>query len=176
MGDIAFHFDKEDFILKIQSKSNDMSERMTNLLDDSSKAILVLQKNAAPIRYGDANAGLLRGSHIIEPTGEFERWIGPDVGVAPHAPFVIKGTSPHIIEATNADALGPFSFSSYLGKSIGGYVKPTKTNMSRAGPLQFFKSVHHPGTAPNDYISETLPDAEDIVSEQIKDFLSWLTD
>ncbi len=167
MGSLEFQWDKEDLRSKLENKLNELPSRTITLVEDISDVVEAYMRDESPVRFGD-----LQNSHTTEVLSDLERWIGPTVA---HAEFVIKGTRPHVIEAKNAQALGPFSFGSYMGVKTGGYVKPTQKSSSFSG-LQFFKSVQHPGTQPNDYITRARERSEGRSSELIHDFMGWLTE
>lgn len=171
MGELIFEIEKDKFIELVQSKVNQMNDKMNNLVDDIADKTQSVMTDEAP--YNKFHGGELRNKIVTKTTGEFERFVTSEV---PYLPFVVYPTSPHIIKAKNAQALGPFSFGSHLGVKIGGYVQPTKTNYSRAGSsMQYFKSVQHPGTSGNDFIGRTKEIVDDAKTTYINEFLGWLT-
>lgn len=167
MSDIEIQLEKEQFIAKLESKIGELPERMKNLISDISDNVEVLMKDEAPYRKG-----MLRRTITTESVDDYTRWVGPTVE---YAPYIVFGTPPHIIEAKDAKALGPFQFSSYLGVRIGGYVSNKKAKLNTS-LLQFFVRVHHPGTAPDDFVSRGRDRAEDKSQAMIQEFTSWITE
>jgi len=171
MGELVFEIEKDKFAELIQGKVDQMNDKVNNLVDDIADKTLSVMMDEAP--FNSFHGGELRDKINIKTTGEFERFVTSD---APYLPFVVYPTAPHIIEAKNAQALGPFSFGSYLGVSGGGYVQPTKTNFGRSpNSMQYFKSVHHPGTSGNDFIERTKNIVDDSKTVYVNEFLGWLT-
>jgi hypothetical protein len=167
MGELWIEWEKDEVRSKIESKINELPSKALGLVDDMAEVTEVYMKDESPVKFGDT-----QNSIVTEVMSDLERWVGPTVA---HAIFIIKGTKAHIIEAVNAMALGPFFFSSYMGAGIGGYVKPNKANSAISG-LQYFKSVHHPGTAPNDFVTRSKERSEGRHSELVQEFLGWLTE
>lgn len=152
MGQIDITFDKSvgDQIQRIADK---LPQAIMEFLDDVASSVEVLMKDESPVVLGD-----LQNSITTDNIAPLERLIWPTVF---YAPFVILGTRPHVIEAVNAQALGPFAFGSYLGVSFGGYAK---------GGEQFFVRVNHPGTQPNDFPGRAADRASDIIESRLDDF------
>ena len=142
---------------EIQRIADRLPQAIMEFLDDVASSVEVLMKDEAPVVLGD-----LQNSITTDNVSPLERLVWPTVE---HAAFVILGTRPHLIEAVNAKALGPFAFGSYLGVSFGGYAK---------GGEQFFVSVHHPGTSPNDFPSRAADRAEDIIESRLDTFYNNL--
>jgi len=166
MGDISIQVEKDKFLEKVEEKVSELPSKLVDLVEGIASNVEVIMIDEAPYRKG-----MLKRSITTESKGEFERWVGTYLE---YAPDVVFGTRPHLIEATNAQALGPFQFSSYIGVGIGGYVDNKKAKLNTSN-LQFFVSVHHPGTQPNDFITRAKDRSEDRNMEQIDKFVSWLT-
>lgn len=92
--------------------------------------------------------GTLAGSHRPESRGMFERVIFPDEGIAPYALFVVLGTKPHVIEGD------PYLY--------------------WPGAKHPVRRVNHPGTKPNNYIKESVPEIQSKVEAELDDFKQWL--
>jgi len=92
-------------------------------------------------------SGELRYSHIVE-MGGLEGVMYP---TAFHAIFVILGTKPHPIEPVNKLALW------------------------WPGAWHPVKHVDHPGTSPQDYINEVVPNSEPGLEQEENKFLDWLS-
>lgn len=100
----------------------------------------------APVRRGT-----LRGSIQATEQADYQWIIGSDLE---YALYVHEGTRPHLIEANHAQALGPLEISaSYLGVTRSGF--------------GFFKSVMHPGTAPDPFFDRAIETVESRVDEYI---------
>lgn len=166
VGDIEIQIEKDKFLEKIEQKVSDLPSRLVDLVDAIAGNVEVIMIDEAPYRKG-----MLKRSITTESKGDFERWVGTYLE---YAPDVVYGTPPHIIEAKNAKALGPFQFSSYLGVRIGGHVDNKKAKLNTS-LLSFFVSVHHPGTQPNDFITRAKERSDDRNMVQIDKFVSWLT-
>jgi hypothetical protein len=95
------------------------------VLIQSSNQIMAEMLVLVPVR-----SGKLRGSIGIKVEGD-KVIIGPDVTVAPYAPFVEFGTQPHDIKPKKAGGVLVFTVG---GKKV------------------FARKVHHPGTAPHPYV------------------------
>ena len=91
--------------------------------------------------------GDLQNSITTEVLSDLERWIGPTVA---HAIYVIKATSPHIIKGN------PFLYWEGADHPV--------------------RSVMHPGTAPNDFITRSQERSEGRHSQLVQEFLGWLTE
>lgn len=91
-------------------------------------------------------SGELRYSHIVE-FGGLEGIMYP---TAFHAIFVILGTDPHPIDPVNKLALW------------------------WPGAWHPVKHVEHPGTAPNDYIGDVIPNSDPGIESETNKLLDWL--
>ena len=69
-----------------------------------------------------------------------------------HARFIIEGTEPHIIQPVNAKAL-------YW-----------------PGADHPVMLVHHPGTAPNDYVQEAMDESDPGVDDAVSELGDWVVD
>jgi hypothetical protein len=166
MGDIEIQVEKDAFISKLEAKIGELPERLTNMVSDIADNVEIVMKDEAPY-----NKGMLRRTITTESVDDTTRWVGPTVE---YAPYVVYGTRPHIIEAKNAKALGPFAFSSYLGVRFGGHADAKKAGSVEG--LQFFTSVHHPGTQPDDFVTRAKERSEGRNDAIIEKFMGWLTE
>jgi hypothetical protein len=88
---------------------------------------------------------------------------------APYTPYVLGGTAPHEIRPVHAGSLH-FTVVGGVLRVTAGSVTTTHHRLlavhahsteTREGV--FAKVVHHPGTAPNDFIARALPQVEQLV-------------
>lgn len=174
MGELWIEWEKDEVRSKIEAKINELPSKALGLVDDMAEVTEVYMEDEAPVKFGD-----LQNSIVTETLSDLERWIGPTVA---HAIYVIKGTRPHEILASGWIA------SEYQGvKSYGRVSTSTITVMGQtmstgkqalwwAGADHPVYKVDHPGTQPNDFVTRSKERSEGRHSEQVQDFLGWLTE
>jgi hypothetical protein len=102
-------------------------------------------KMAAPFRTGAMRQGI--GSRLEPSAGSM--WVVL-YSTASYAGYVIGGTKPHVITATNAKALRWFANAGH-------------------GPVMFAKSVNHPGTKPNNFPERAISPLKTLILQSFAD-------
>lgn len=139
--------DDTTFMNALQSKANDLPDKLQELVTTAAFAVDDGVKQEAPVVTGN-----LQGATSIDNISDYSKRIYVDEGIAPYALFVIKGTRPHEIKPVNRKALY------WEGASY-----PVKV-------------VHHPGNKPNDYFEKGVNKAQPNVESAVEQFKSWLTE
>jgi hypothetical protein len=89
-------------------------------------------KRDAPVLSGDLKASI-HATISYGPTGDLMARVGSDL---PYAELVDRGTPPHIIRPKNGQVL---------------------RFVTKQGEVVYARSVRHPGTDPNHFLTDNLP-------------------
>jgi len=139
MGFIELRSNKDEVINWLQGKVDDLPTRAGYMVQEILNIYELIAGVLSPFRTGE-----LRYSHQVELSG----LTGTMVPTADHAAYVILGTSAHVIEPVDKQAL-------YW-----------------PGASHPVKRVMHPGTRPNDYVQDAFDSAD--VEGPMDNFLEWL--
>lgn len=143
-----------DLLIKnLNKRGTEIPEKLQKLVSEVSFIVQGKVQDAAPINKGpDAHSrGTLKSSIRVENIGDFSARIFPDENIAYYAEYVMAGTRPHIIEATN------------------------KKYLSWPGANHPVKRVWHPGTYPNPFMSYGFQDSQSSIESEVALFRAWIT-
>lgn len=153
MGFMGIHFNINDLISEFQDKVDRTPQLGINLVDGIAEDIRYYMVIGAPFKWGD-----LREGHIVVALSEWIREIFSDV---PHFDWVVGGTRPHWIR--------PIGISTYMGMVI--REGSGKQALYWEGAEHPVREVFHPGTAPNDYPSWAIDNADGAINTRANEFL-----
>lgn len=140
-------FDSEETVRSLERIPGWLDDQLESLTAKAAKGLVGYLKQHAPVSKPQPDSktspGRLRDSIRAQQDGPVS-----ELYAVGYAEFVIGGTSPHEIAAKTAPVLAFY--------------------WERVGAMAFYKSVHHPGTRPNDFrqpaIDEAAGDAEDLLA------------
>ena len=126
MSQSAAYADITQLADALRQSANQSEATTANVLREAANYILVEMQARVPVKSRN-----LYNSLEIRQEGPDRIVVGPNLNVAPYAPFVDRGTRPHVIEP----------------KSPGGVLA-----FKVKGQMVFAKKVNHPGTKAQPFV------------------------